>query len=160
MPEIKEKTTFKAGDGREFKAREEAERYEEMREANEQFNEAVRLYNIALAKTLKTADGCPFRLGDGYYIVWEHAYNDGISHEYLYARDTRVALDEYGRAKVRFVGSCANRDNVVEFELANIYAKELNARLRLLEIRKKRLGWLMEDIAKLERELGIAEEKK
>lgn len=158
MSEVKEKTTFTAR-GCEFKTREEAERYEAIKEADEQFSEAARLYNIALAKTLKTADGYPFKLGDPYYIVWEHAYNDGISHEYLYSRDSRVDYDG-NRAKIYFVGRGNNRDNVVEFDLANVYAKERNAKLRLLECHKKRLGWLQDDIAGMEKELGIEQEKK
>jgi hypothetical protein len=160
MPEIKEKTTFTACDGREFKTREEAEQYEIMKHATEQFQEAVRDYNRTLAKTLKTADGYPFELGGAFYIVWEHAYTEGIRHEYLYARDARVSYDGRREPTILFIGRSGGDDKVTEFELANIYAQERNAMLRLLEIRKKRLGWLMDDIAAMERQLGIKQENR
>lgn len=151
----KQKTTYVATDGREFDTAEEVERYEAMKDANDQLEGAVKDYNLAIAKVLKTADGYPFALGRDYYIVWEHAYNDGISQEYFYPRETRVYFDGSREPSILWTGRKAGESKVTEFYLADIYAKQRNAKLRLLEIRKKRLGWLQDDIAKMEKELGL-----
>jgi hypothetical protein len=155
MAKVKEKTTFTADDGREFKTREEAERYEIIRQANEKFNGATRDYNLAIADVLKTADGYPFELGRDYYIVWEHLHDDGVTQEWLRARDTRVVLDGCRVPTIFWQSERAGDGNVRELYLANIYKNERNAHLRLLERRKERLGWLQADIAKLEERLGI-----
>lgn len=151
----KKKTTYIACDGREFDTIEEVERYEAMKTADDHLEEAVKDYNLALAKILKTADNYPFQLGRDYYIVWEHAYNEGISQEYFYPRDTRVYFDGSREPTILWSGRKAGESKVTEFYLGDIYIKERNAKLKLLEIRKKRLGWMTDDIAKLEKELGI-----
>jgi hypothetical protein len=158
MTEIKEKTTFTACDGREFKTREEAERYEAMKHADEELAEAVGKYNLTLAKALKTADGHPFELGRSYYIVSEGLHGESVHEEYLHARNTRVQYYDNGRDPAIFFTEYRGGDSKVrQFYLADIYVKNRNAQLRVLEIRKKRLGWLQDDIAKLERELGISQ---
>jgi hypothetical protein len=161
MSGVKEKTTFTACDGREFKTREEAERYEVMKHADEELAEAVAKYNLTLAKALKTADGHPFAFGGSYYIVSEGANSESVHEEYLHARNTRVQFYDNGRDPAIFFTEFRGGDSKVrQFYLGDIYVKNRNAQLRVLEIRKKRLGWLMDDIAKLERELGIGQEGK
>jgi hypothetical protein len=155
---IKQKTTFIASDGREFDTGEEVERYEVLKQAEEQLEEVVRSYNLAVARILKTADGYPFELGREYYIVWEHAYNEGISQQYFWPRETRVYNDGSRLPTVLWSGRASGDNKITEFYLDDIYTKERNAKLRLLEIRKKRYGWLAGDIAKMEKELGINSE--
>jgi hypothetical protein len=161
MSEVKEKTTFTACDGKEFKTREEAERYEVMKHADEQLAEAVAKYNLTLAKALKTADGHPFELGKDYYIVSEGAHTESVHQEYLHARNTRAVYYNDGREPAIFFTEYRGGDSKVrQFYLTEIYAKNKNAQLRVLEIKRKRLGWLQDDIAKMERDLGIQQEKK
>lgn len=151
----KQKTTYTACNGREFDTMEEAQQYEIMKHADEEFHKAVNVYNLTLAKALKTADGYPFEFGREYYIVWEHAYTYGISREYLYARHTKVEWDGSRAPVILFNRVQDNERKYVEFQLSNIYTKERNAKLELLAIHRKRLEWLEGDIAKLEKELGI-----
>ena len=155
MTNVKKRTTFVACDGREFDTEAEVLRYETMRRADEQLAEAVRVYNVAMAQVLKTADGYPFKLGDEYFIVWEHAYNEGISQEYLRGREARVYYDGSREPVVLWSGRSGGDNKVTEFYLTDIYKKERNAKLRLIEIRKQRLGWLQDDIARMEKDLGI-----
>lgn len=152
MAKIEQKTTFKAGN-REFDTKEDAERYEMIRVATEEFDRATREYNVALAKTCKTADGYPFQLGQEYYIVIEGLHVDGIKQEYLYPRDVKFFI-EGKRNAILFKGP-RNDDKVVEINLKDIYKKERNAKLRLLEARRQRLEWAKKDVELLEKELGI-----
>jgi hypothetical protein len=161
MSEIKEKTTFTACDGREFKTREEAERYEVMKHADEELEKAVALYNVQLANALKTADGRPFRLGESYYIVEEGLHGERVYEEYLHGRNSCVYYYADGRdSAIIFIEQRGGDSKARKIHLTEVYAKNRPAQLRVLEIKKKRLGWLQDDIARMERELGIGQEEK
>jgi hypothetical protein len=160
MSRVKEKTTFTACDGKEFKTRDEAERYEVMKHADEEMEKAVAKYNLTLANALKTADGQPFQLGRSYYIVHEGLSSENVHEEYLHARNSRVRYYNDGRAPaITFTEYRGGESKVMEFYLSEVYTKNRPAQLRVLEIKKKRLGWLQDDIARMERELGIETEK-
>jgi hypothetical protein len=68
---VSEKLTFTATDGTEFYTKEEAIAHEQVDEAYNAYQDAVKALNIAIAEKLVTADGVPFQVEgwvDYYYI--------------------------------------------------------------------------------------------
>lgn len=157
MTDIREiPSKFKTSDGREFAADQEeaAKRHQNFLDRNTLFEQAVTALNIAMAGELITADGHPFTFERStYYYVMEGLNGENVISLSLWARHCTVETDGQ-RSYIRDRHAWPE-DQRARYDLANLYRDERKANLRVLEIKKQRLGWLQDDIKELAKKLGI-----
>jgi len=148
MP-VKELTEkYQCSDGRRFTNKPDAARHEKLIKAKEDYDMALRAYNIALVQSRNTADGKPFELGvwKTYYYVRQSAY--GMPHlfevPYLgYNFDVCTENDE-----VKIIVHEGERR--ISFRISEVYADKTEAERALLADQKEALKHYQEEMGKLE----------
>lgn len=152
MSKVKAVTKYHAADGSNHDSEADALAHNEFKEAEDAFEQAQKRYNHVLAKRHKTADGQPFTLSGSYYVVSEGHSDALVSQIYVHSWNTTFHVDEHGRAFIMVPNQNERPGERHMIQLENVYGKERPARLRQIEAKKQRLGWMQDDIAKLEKD--------
>lgn len=145
---------FVAEDGKEFESEEEADRHNLLIAADRAFQSARKQYDRVLAESQMTADGEPFRAvaaADYWYVkdvfCWPELHCVSF---YL----SNFALNEHGQIELLEYHGRNHDLSVRHFRIADLYARDRNAKRALLKARTERLAELQEGVGKLEAELA------
>jgi hypothetical protein len=137
---------FKASDGKEFGAKEDAERHDAVVVAAREFGEAKHRLGRVLAEREKTADGKPFEfpmLRDLYYVTPGWSGMPTLNRVSFYVWSCEFEIDEHLELVTirqrKQVGRMSDGERVESYRIADLYATEKAANVALLAAQEK---WL------------------
>lgn len=139
------KETFVAH-GKEFDTKAEAERYDKLQKARQEYEDAGYKLQSLLAETQRTADGQVFEFGifRDYYAVTRFCGFPTLQRLTFMCRNWEVQEDEFG-VNIRDGGRQDNRF----YPIGDLYADERNAQKALAHAQFKELAELTEQTNKL-----------
>lgn len=150
MPITKIQPIFETSDGRKFTDEKDAQLHENLIMASESLRRALDVFNKALLKTVKTADGYAFEYGfwDEYFYVPEifsfgmepRVYS--ISLGYTWEIDNRDG-------DLRIYVQLPNESQKRAFDASTLYRKKANAQIELRKRLVEYAGHIQEKIDQL-----------
>lgn len=144
----KTEVKFRTTDGSEFDTEKEAEKHEELYQANEAYDTARRRLGKLLAETQKTADGKAFEFGiyRDYYFVTPGYWSWPALQQIPYL-GWSWQWDNSGDKFTIFTDHPDGKR--LRFEIGNLYADKRLAEKALLEAREKRIAELHEEMEQM-----------
>lgn len=148
---MKTKQVFVTDDGKEFGSEAEANQYENIKEAYDVWESACNKLNEAYMGQLRTADGHPFLLNkwwQDYYYVHDGWARISIETVTLRRNSFEISYDTQEPTVVIIDWDAKGGVKVIRRIVSNLFYIRKEAEKRRVELLKRRIEWLQEDLEK------------